>query len=234
MDRWPHWMMLAGAAAALMLSAALVPGLKAANPQSPDILTQILGGTRDLVAEQAYREADLYFHAGYECECPDEDHHHAGGHEHEVPHGPAEPQHAHADLPLIGLVERLHGETAPKIHRHLQGEEEKELLPWFVAAVRLNPQHVEAWRVGSYWFYRTGDARRAEQFITDGIACNPGAYRLYLDRGVLYYRSEEWRKAVTDLERAGELWKGSSEDASYDRKAIRTYLGDARARLEAE
>ena len=130
------------------------------------------------------------------------------------------------------LVKRLHGETAPRAHRHLQGEEEKELLPWFVAAVRLNPHHIEAWRTGSYWFYRTGDSQRAEEFIREGICHNPKDYRLYLDRGILYHRLHRWQDAVRDLEVARELWRNDSEDAPFELRAIGTYLRDSRERLQ--
>ena len=125
-------------------------------------------------------------------------------------------------------IEHLQGEAAPRIHKHLAGEEEKELLPWFIAAVRLNPQFIDAWRTGSYWFYRTDNGHRAIGFISDGIRRNPGDYRLYLDRGILYHRLKEWDGAISDLETARRLWKNDSEDSPYELRAIRTYLRDCR------
>ena len=199
--------------AALVLSAILVPGLKAANPGNSDILVQVLGGTTDLVAEQAYREADVYFHSGLDDEKLDAE---------------LKYYHPKVRLPLIGMIRRLHGETAPKVERIVQASDEKELLPWFVIAIRLNPHHIEAWRVGSYWYYRTGDSRRAEELLRDAIRQNPNDYRLYLDRGILYHRLKNWDGAVNDLETAQKLWKNNSEDAPYDLKAIRIYLNDSR------
>ena len=227
MDKCPLWMMLIALILMLVLSAILVPSLKAEGPQNADILTQILGGTRDLVAEGAYQEADIYLHAGYNCECPDEkhDHHHI--------EKPAQAE-THADLPLMNLVRYLHGEMSPRIHRHLEGKEEKELLPWFVIAVRMNPHYIEAWRTGTYWYYRTGDSRRAEELINDGIKQNPSDYSLRLERGILYHRLKKWNSAVEDLEVAQKLWKNNSEDAPYDLKAIRTFLKDSRERMKSE
>jgi tetratricopeptide (TPR) repeat protein len=228
MDRQPVWMVLVGGVIALILSSILVPSLKAANPQNADILTQILGGTTDFAADQAYREADVYFHAGFREHDPCEG---LAGYS-EGTESPA--IQVNSGLPLVGLVRRLHGEMAPKAHRHLQGEEEKELLPWFIAAVRLNPHHAEAWRVGAYWFYRTGDLQRAEDFLREGILHNPDDYRFYLDRGIFYHRIRKWDKSVTDLETAEKLWKDDSEDAPYDLKAIRTFLHDSRMKLKEQ
>jgi len=223
MDRWLPKIVLVGAIFILCFTSLLVPQLKAENPQDPDMLIRVLGGTADLAAAQAYKEAEIYYHAGYDCDCPDKEEH--GEHHH----------HEHAKesdsvrLPLLKAIEHLQGEAAPKIHKHLHGDEEKELLPWFIAAVRLNPHFIDAWRVGSYWFYRTDNAHRAVDFISDGIRRNPGDHRLYLDRGILYHRLEEWDNAIKDLQEADRLWKHYDEDSPYERRAIDTYLRDCRA-----
>jgi len=202
----------------------LVPRLKAANPSGSDILMQVLGGTADLASDAAYKEADVYFHGGVTGGCPHEDKDHC---EDEAAHNHAMP----ADLPLMGVVERLHSATAPTIHRHLQGRDERELLPWFMAAVRLNPHNIEAWRTGTYWFYRTGDTKQAESFITDAIRANPNDYRVYMERGVLHHRIGKWSAAVQDLEIADRLWKNDSEDSPYDKKMIRTFHDNAKTHL---
>ncbi|HUV06054.1 MAG TPA: hypothetical protein VMX94_13275 [Armatimonadota bacterium] len=217
MDTWSVRIALAAGIVSILLASVLVPGLKAASPQSADIFVQVLGGTTELAAQKAYLQTDVYLHAGVT----------AGD-----LNGDGQPSRFR-ELPFIGLIRRLHGETAPKVHRHVQGEEEKELLPWFIAAVRLNPQHIDAWRDGSYWFYRTGDLHRAEEFISEGIRCNPGDYRLYLDRGILYHRLKKWESSIRDLETAQKLWKNDSEDAACDYKAIRLYLDDSRKRLKS-
>ena len=221
MDRWLPKIVIAGAIAILIFSSMLVPRLRSANPQDRDVVIQVLGGTADFAAEKAYREADIYFHAGFDCECPDEqEDHHV---DHEVKASDT------VSLPLLKAIEHLQGEAAPRIHKHLQGNEEKEVLPWFIAAVRLNPHRIDAWRVGSYWFYRTDNGHRAVDFISDGIRRNPGDYRLYLDRGILYHRLGEWDNAIKNLETARRLWKNDSEDSPYELRAIRTYLRDCQA-----
>ena len=228
MDRWLSKLIVAGVILILPLTSLLIPQIKAENPQDSDMLVRMLGGTADLVAQQAFQEAELYYHAGYKCDCPDEKENPKSEIRNPKQTGKSRIRKSEINLPLLNVVKRLHGEMAPKIHKHLQGEEEKELLPWFIAAVRLNPHFIDAWRVGSYWFYRTDNGHRAVDFISDGVRRNPGDYRLYLDRGVLYHRLEEWDNAIKDLETAEKLWKHCDEDSPYERRGIDTYLRDCR------
>lgn len=207
----------------VILAWTLMPVLKASTPQSTDILMQVLGGTADLAANGAYREADVYFHGGAMDECNGEE---AKGQKSNTLMG------IDTSLPLAELIRNLQVAVAPKEDRHLAGEEEKEMLPWFIVAVRLNPHHIEAWRTGSYWIYRTGGHDKAIEFISNGIKNNKGDYRLYMDRGILYHRSKMWQKSIEDMTAAKRLWKNNSEDAPYDKRAIDTYMKDSLKHLK--
>lgn len=225
MDSLPVKIGIAGGILMLVLSSMLIPQFQTATPQSGDVLAQVMGGTADFAAQQAYQEADIYFHAGVRLKCnhegPREDH--CDGRDDEPV---AQPQQ---DLPLIGWVQTMQNATTPKGHRHLSNADSKEMLPWFVLATRLNPRNVEAWSTGTYWFYRSGQTAQAEDFINAGVRNNPTAYRLYLDRGVLYYHERRWDKATSDLNAARKYWKNLDEDSPYDLKAIGRYSGYARA-----
>jgi tetratricopeptide (TPR) repeat protein len=225
MDSWFVKLGLASVVLVLVLACVMVPRFTAANPQSADMLAQVMGGTADVAADQAYQEADVYFHAGTGIKCQHEGR--AADHrddDHDVP------AQSEADLPLQSWVRMMQSSTAPQIHRHLSDADSKEMLPWFVVSTRLNPHMVEAWSTGVYWFYRSGQVREAERFVSEGISKNPTDYRLYFDRGALYYHQREWDKSVSDLETAKKLWKDLNEDSPYDRAAINRYLGYARSR----
>jgi tetratricopeptide (TPR) repeat protein len=208
----------------IALAVLLMPKLISADRNDSDVLTQVLGGASGLAADAAYQEADLYFHAGVAGGCPDE-------HEGECHEGETAQKVSKLDLPLMNSISYLHGETAPKKHLHVEGAEEKELLPWFVAAVRLDPHHVEAWRTGAYWYYRTGDVKRACSFLTDGIKANPLDYRMYFERGILEHRTASYRAAMQDMETARKYWKSDLDEGSYDRKSIERYLEDSKAHI---
>lgn len=193
---------------AILLAASVGLESRAAHPRDSDVLVRLFGGMAEVASVAALERAELYLHAGTGRKCSD--------YGHADDHGRCRP------LLLRSFIEELHGQTAPREHEHIQGDEEKELLPWFVIAVRLNPHNVEAWRTGSYWFYRTRQPRRAEGFITQGIRRNRRDYRLYLDRGILYYRMRRYDDAIRDLETAQRLCPETA-DGSDDR-TIRNYL----------
>lgn len=202
--------------AAMIIAWRILPDLKSSTPQSEDILMQILGGTAQLISMGAYREADVYFHGGAMERCSESE----------------ENEHAHqhalsASLPGYNIIRQMQDEAAPKEHRHLEGKEASEMLPWFMVAVRIDPHNIDAWRVGSYWFYRAGFHDKALDFITEGMKHNPLDYRLYYDRGVLYHRMGQWKKAVDDLQMAKKLWANISEDSPNDRTGIEDFLRDS-------
>jgi tetratricopeptide (TPR) repeat protein len=211
MDRVPARAAVLAAVIALLLSTILVPKLRSATPSSDDVLVQVLGGTADLAADKAYQEADVYFHGG-------------NARRQKASDRPA------YELPFSKWIARMQGEAAPAQHRHLAGVEEKEILPWFAVAVRLNPHHIEAWSTGSYWYFRTGNREKALSFVSEGVRNNPSDYRLYLDRGIILYHVRDWDKSVRDLEAARGLWKNLNEDSPYDLKAIERYLSYVRSR----
>lgn len=201
----------------------LAPILKAATPQSTDILMQVLGGTADVASSSAYREADVYFHGGMMNEqFEEEDKTH-------VRHSTI-PSYVD-ELPYGTYYYFLQAQIVPQVHKHLEGNEAREMLPWFILASRLNPHNIDAWRVGSYWFFRTNEYSKAFSFISDGISKNPSDYRLYYDRGILYHRVKLWNKAINDLNKANSLWKNDSEDSPYDKRGIATFLKDSKQHI---
>lgn len=190
---------------------------QAADRHSGDILARLFGGTAEIASQSALDKADLYLHKGVGHLCDEHEHH--GDHDRPCA------------LPMQGLVNRLHGQTAPRDHVHIRGIEEKELLPWFVIAARLDPRNVEAWRIGAYWYYRTGQVRDAERFITAGIESNRSDHRVYLERGILYHRLERWNESASDLRTAMRLYRVLDEDSPFELKAARIYLRDCGERL---
>lgn len=205
---------------AVLLAAILNPVVHSANPQPEDVLTQLLGGASGVAAQAAYKQADVYFHSGVRS---NESHEENGSLHHKKGNKPG-----NSSLPLVRYIKLLQETAIPSSERHVVGADEKEILPWFIVAVRLNPQYIEAWCVGTYWFYRTKEYDRAKAFINEGIRHNPKNYRLYLERGVLFARLKQWQQALKDLEKADVLRPAVSD--GFEWHAVDTYLNYVRAK----
>lgn len=200
---------------AWILSGLIGLDTRASDRQEADVLVRLFGGTAEIASQSAMDRADLYLHAGtgYVCHHEDVD------------------EQAHS-LPLQAVVTSLHGATAPATHKHIEGAEEKELLPWFIIAARLNPHNVEAWLDGTYWFYRTGQSAQAERFAAEAVRNNPVDHRVYLERGILHHRMKRYEKAETDLMTSIKLYRTLSDESPFELKAARIYLRDSRERLK--
>ncbi len=203
---------------AMLLAGSITTRTRASEGES-DMLVRMFGATAEVASQSAMDRADLYLHAG-------------AAHDQQRDDPAQDAERAHT-LPLQGVLARLHGATAPEEHKHIEGAEEKELLPWFVIAARLNPRNIEAWLDGGYWYYRTGKVEEAERFITQGIKHNPKDHRVYLERGILYHRMKRWDDAVKDLETSIKLYKKLNDDSPFELKAARIYLRDSREKLAA-
>jgi tetratricopeptide (TPR) repeat protein len=85
-----------------------------------------------------------------------------------------------------GFVGRLHRAVKPwrdpsKPHIHTDG---RELLPWFRLMTTVDPQYVRGYVAGGFWL-QLEDRDVAMGFIEEGIERNPGAFPLYVSRGIL-------------------------------------------------
>lgn len=99
-----------------------------------------------------------------------------------------------AEADFRGFVGRLHRAVKPwrdpaKPHIHTDG---RELLPWFRLMTAADPHYVRGYVAGGFWL-QLEDREQAMGFIEEGIARNPGAFPLYVSRGLL--RLKEARQA---------------------------------------
>jgi hypothetical protein len=226
MRNWPYVTIIGGGILAFILASSISSNLRASTSSGQDMVVQVLGGTASMVADKAYQEADVYYHAGVTCaNCPDRVNRNGL-----LLHAVEQPG---IPRPLSHLLDAMHHVTAPTVHRHIQGADEKEVLPWFIVATHLDPHHMDAWLTGTYWFYRTGEIDRAKQFILDGVRHNPTDYRVHMERGILFYRLKQWQVAEGEMKLARQLWRKINEDSEYDKRAIGLYLRGIEKHLNA-
>ena len=115
-------------------------------------------------------------------------------------------------------------------HRHLTGNEEKELLPWLYYAAALNPHHELAYTVGGYWVgIRLKRPKEAIRFLREGLLNNPKSWEIYKTIGEVYYVTQkDYGKALNYLDRAKTLGNEQGIDA-LEKRLIYVPLAEAYA-----
>lgn len=166
------------------------------------VADRLLGSTRVLLADKLYERGDDYFHRG-------------------VPH---QKRKAFRDL-FQSWAERVH----PVAHDHATGKSVHEVMPWLDFTIRMNPHHIEAYLVASFWL--AGDGERpdlAMEVIADGLRRNPRDYQLYGERGRLYLLQANDDLAEKSLNAAIRLWPSGrdpdSEEVRFDLARNFSYL----------
>ncbi len=199
---WP-WAAVAGCFAGAFVLATLLTASAPIGPDGGGSVTDLLfGSSRRALSADLYERADMYFHRG-------------------VPH-------RQKRVERHDWMQRLRADISPEAHRHAEGLDSAEIVPWLRLATDADPHNVEAWLVAAFWL-ETGIQRAdlAEQVLRDAQRYNPGDYRVLLDRARLYVRSGRFREAANVLEAALARWPGSLDPADrqslLDKAEILTY-----------
>jgi len=195
-----HLLVAAGAFLAIaggQLLPRLFPGRM---PQVPgeNVVAILLGDARQEFSNVLLEKADEYFHGGaqhVDCghewsgtpgdtqKCCSEDEH-AHEHDHHADSG-----HAHADRSL-DVWTRLNRRIHVQEHRHTEGEDARELLPWLWAACRMSPQNVQAYENSAYVLDRMlKRPHDALALLEEGVRLNPTSAALEFSVGELALHS---------------------------------------------
>lgn len=166
-------------------------------------LATLMGGFRTSASDLMFIKTERYLHGGVAYRHGPGEAEHAGhdhDHEHEHAHG-EDPEHGHefvcgsqgketaiprAEADFRGWIGDLYREVKPwrdpsEAHVHTDG---RELLPWFRLMTWSDPTYVQGYLAGGFWLQEEG-AAAALEFIEEGLRNNPGAFPLYVSRGLL-------------------------------------------------
>lgn len=230
-----RWLFFGFAAAAVLLGR-LIPGAFEHNmPQvrGDDVLAQVLGETRLAVSQMLLEKADEYFHGGVrQVDCEHGLTAGAGaqdGHDHDHDHDQDEVGHdAHGRFdPWRMINRRVHVQA----HRHMQGAEAAELLPWLWAASRMSDENLQAFESSVYVLNSMlGNPGAALELLEQGVAKNPGSAELEFSLGELHLRAfKDGVKAEkafrAALEKNARVRDAEDEDARLLRLRTLFYLG---------
>jgi tetratricopeptide (TPR) repeat protein len=187
---------------------------------SDHLMQVLLGDGRQILANQMFVQADVYFHSGYypsvfdQLHAPTNAQHMTRAAAAQAGHEPDADVHLHDHheeeeheraMSFLGppgnWLERFGRKFAITSHTHLANGKEREILPWLRLSAELDPHRVETYTVAAYWLRRDlGKIKEAEDFLRQGLEANPSSYELLIDLGRLYHENYH------DDARAGNLW----------------------------
>jgi tetratricopeptide (TPR) repeat protein len=174
-------------------------------------LTRILGGSKEAIGGALFLKADSYFHGG------------------EARTGQA--KETNEELDKEGLIEEHHesensdwiskvnNRVQSHAHYHLKQEEQKEMLPYFAMATKLDPHNLEAVLTTSYWLSRhLNRIDEAIGVLVTGIQNNPDSWELEYGLGELYFKYKK------NYEKSREHFSAASEKAQGKELARHEYV----------
>ncbi len=173
--------------------------------ESDSVLKVLLGDGRRIFANQAFSEADVYFHSGYypsvfdQTQAPKDSRHMTAA------EGTTEEEEHERKMQFLGQprdsIERFGRHFLITEHSHLAASQEKEILPWLKISAELDPNRIDTYTVAAYWLRKElHKPDEAEQFLREGLRNNPQSYELLLELGRLY------RENYHEDQRARNVW----------------------------
>ena len=133
-----------------------------------DALSVAFGGAKETISLAMVQKADSYFHGGIDMDGEEEVEKVGGG----------------GDW-WQWIDSKI---RAPQVHRHLDGGESVEMLPWLWAAVKSDPHNAEAWSVAWYAAkHIMKDSATAERVLSEAKAKNPDSIEIAFTEGRALY-----------------------------------------------
>ena len=142
-----------------------------------DALSVAFGGAKETISLAMVQKADSYFHGGVDMD----------GHENgdsAILHSSFFTLNSLPD-PWAWIDSKI---RAPQVHKHLDGGESVEMLPWLWAAVKSDPHNAEAWSVAWYTASHVmKDKALAAKVIAEAKAKNPDSIEIAFTEGRALY-----------------------------------------------
>jgi tetratricopeptide (TPR) repeat protein len=217
-----------------------------------NVVAMLLGDARQEISFALLEKADDYFHGGMRhaecdheltgapgkesenCSCAEDGHAH--GHDHHHHDHDSDHHHDHDSAsapyglsfdPWRWINRRVHVQE----HRHAEGEDARELLPWLWAACRTSPRNIQAYESSAYVLSRMlKRPHDALKLLEEGVRLNPTSAELEFSLGELALHS---LKDPTRAEQAFAAARAkckpepgeAGEDARFLQGRILFYLG---------
>ena len=168
------------------------------NLRNHSALSAMLGEFRTSASDLMFIQTEGYLHGGvsfrketaHAMEEAIDEHEHGEGHDPDLD-AACSCQGAETVIPrrehdYRGWIGDLYREVKPwrdpaKPHLHTDG---RELLPWFRLMTMSDPHYVQGYQAGAFWLQQE-DPVQALRFVEEGVKNNPGAFQLFVSRGLI-------------------------------------------------
>ncbi len=220
----PYFILVLLAAVCFSVATYLEPRVADWNKrgQSGSVLKLLLGDGRRLFANHFFVKADVSFHSGYYPSIFDQRKAPKGSRHMTAKEGEPEEEEHERQMNFLDQpkdwIERFGRHFMVTEHTHLQGGDEREILPWLRVSADLDPQRVDTYTVAAYWLRDLGKVKEAEDFLHEGLRNNPNSYEILFELGRLYYQNYH------DIVRARNVWE----------LALRKWFGQESGKKEAD
>jgi tetratricopeptide (TPR) repeat protein len=189
------------------------------------IFLRFLGEGRSILSNISILQADLYFHGGaghFHEEHKDglaigergEDH---GEEEHED-----EYEEAYPEVSKYNILFRIAEKTKVTEHKHLKGDQLKEIMPWLYYSTEIDPHNVLAYTLAGYYLAeRFNKVDEAIKVLRRGLKNNPDSWQINAEIGRIYYQDlKEYDSALMYLLRAKKLIDKTPHDKFEERYVL--------------
>lgn len=177
----------------------ITPTGKPLDTSSDSAAGMFLEGSGMALSSYFYRQADTYFHGGWEYSTL------------EVFHD--------------SIFQRMNNEIAPRFHTHISGDAAKEILPWLRLATRLNPSNVKYYLDSAFWLaHELARPDLAEQVLREAQANNPFNYQIQLELGRVFLLQKKFSNAKHAFQAGLAFWPGRTDADEFEKNDTKARL----------
>lgn len=189
---------------------------------SKDPLYLLLGSAKEAIGDTFFLKASSYFHGGVDMDII----------RHENDFNTKETQEAHHEESFkkdyTDWVYKINSRIKVMEHRHLEGDETKEILPFLELAVKLDPYNVQAILTTAYWlngYFGKTDA--AIDVLRQGLEKNPDSWEICYQLGLsLFKYKKDYADSAVYLESSLKKMDLANSN-QIDHRMAYYYLGEA-------
>jgi len=193
------------------------------HPKDP--LYRLIGSVKEVFGDTVFMKADSYFHGGVNTELLKEYREHA--HESGAHRDDEEDERAFKRT-FTDWIYRINSRIKITEHKHLKGDESKEILPFLILSVKLDPYNIPAILTTAHWIDKNfNKTDEAINLLKEGAQNNPESWEIFYQLGLVYFqRKNDVKNCIHSLEEALGLMDDKVA-SGIDRRLAWYTLGEA-------